>query len=138
MGRLGRDPEIRNLQSGDKIANLVIATEKNWKKDGEWQSETEWHRIVVFDQFAIERIEKYAAKGHVAIVEGELKTRKWQDNSTGQDRYSTEIVVGRFGARIDIFEVVKSEGGGQGNYGASPASTETQDDGDDFDDDIPF
>jgi single-strand DNA-binding protein len=103
VGNLGRDPEIRSTNSGNQVANLSLATTKKWKNDaGEAKEATEWHRVVVWGPLA-EVLAKYTEKGSQLYVEGEIRTRKWQDQS-GQDRYSTEIVVSGPGSVIDIIK----------------------------------
>jgi len=89
IGRLGKDPEIRYTSNGKAVANISVATTESWKKDGQQQEHTEWHRITVWDKLA-EICEQYLHKGDLAYFEGQLRTRKWQDQS-GSDRYSTEI-----------------------------------------------
>ena len=92
MGKVGRDPEVRYMPSGGAVANFSLATSKQWKKDGEPQEKTEWHRIVCFNRTA-EVVGEYVKKGTQVYLRGELQTRKWQDKNTGQDRYTTEIVA---------------------------------------------
>lgn len=92
MGNVGRDPEVRYMPSGGAVANFSLATSKQWKKDGEPQEKTEWHRIVCFNRTA-EVVGEYVKKGTQVYLRGELQTRKWQDKNTGQDRYTTEIVA---------------------------------------------
>ncbi len=93
VGTLGRDPEVRSMQSGDKVANLSVATSERWrdKSSGEQREKTEWHRVIIWGKTA-EVAEKYLSKGSKVYLEGQLETRKWQDQS-GADRYSTEIVL---------------------------------------------
>ena len=112
MGRLGRDPEIRSMQNGDKVANFSIATGEKWKdkNTGEAKERTEWHNIVVWGPLA-GVVEKYLAKGRRVLVEGAIRTRKWQDQS-GADRYSTEIVLSGMNARLDIIDWPEGNGGG--------------------------
>ena len=97
LGNLGRDPEIRSMQSGSKMANFSIATSKRWKDRNtqEQKEKTSWHNIVIFGDGLVDIVEKYVKKGSKVYVEGELQTRKWQDQS-GQDRYTTEVVVQGF------------------------------------------
>lgn len=114
MGRLGADPEIRTLDNGDKVANMRIATGERWKDkgSGEQKERTEWHSIVVYGP-AAGVVEKYLAKGRRVLVEGAIRTRKWQDKE-GADRYSTEIVVSGFGGRIDVIDWPEGQGQGGG------------------------
>ena len=97
LGNLGRDPEIRSMQSGSKMANFSIATSKRWKDRNtqEQKEKTSWHNIVIFGDGLVDIVEKYVKKGSKVYVEGELQTRKWQDQE-GKDRYSTEVIVNEF------------------------------------------
>ena len=101
VGNLGQDPDIKSLNSGDKVANLSLATSEQWKDraSGERKERTEWHRVVIWDDKLIEFAEKFLRKGSKVYTEGELATRKWQDNS-GNDRYTTEIVLRRFRGQL--------------------------------------
>mgnify|MGYP006244734989 FL=1 len=94
VGNLGRDPEVRYMQSGDKVVNLAIATSERWndRQSGERREKTEWHRVVIFDQNIADVAEKYVKKGTKLYIEGQLQTRKWTDQQ-GQERYSTEVVL---------------------------------------------
>ena len=112
VGNLGRDPEVRNTQSGDKVANLNIATSERWRdRDGNNQEKTEWHRVVLFGKIA-EVAERYLKKGSKVLIEGKLQTRKWTDQ-TGQEKYTTEIVVSGFGGNMTMLDG-RGEGGGMG------------------------
>ncbi|MGC4025939.1 MAG: single-stranded DNA-binding protein [Mesorhizobium sp.] len=115
VGNLGADPEIRRLNSGDAVANLRIATSENWrdKNSGERREKTEWHNVVIFGDLA-KIAEQYLKKGMKVYVEGQLQTRKWQDQQ-GQDRYTTEVVLQRFRGELHMLD---SRGeGGQVGYG---------------------
>jgi single-strand DNA-binding protein len=116
IGNLGRDPEIRAMQSGGKVAQLSVATSESWRdrNSGERQERTEWHRVVIFDERLVEVVEKYLKKGQKVYVEGQLQTRKWTDNS-GQERYTTEVVLQRF--RGELTMLSGREGGGGGGFG---------------------
>lgn len=104
IGNVGRDPEIRTTQGGQKIANLSIATTDKWKsKDGERHEKTEWHRVVIFNEGLAGIVEKYVRKGSQLMLEGSLQTRKWQDQS-GQDRYSTEVVLSAYNGQIILLD----------------------------------
>lgn len=120
VGNLGRDPEVRSMQSGDKVANLSIATSERWRdREGNQQEKTEWHRVVIFGKVA-EIAERYLKKGSKVLIEGQLQTRKWTDQS-GQDRYSTEVVVRGFGGNMTMLDGPGgSGGGGGGGYGGPP------------------
>lgn len=100
IGHLGKDPEIRTFQSGDKCANFSVATSEQWtdKSTGEKKEKTEWHQVAVLNQNIVKFVEKYLKKGMKVYVEGQLQTRKWTDQS-GQDRYTTEIVL-KFNAQL--------------------------------------
>lgn len=110
LGRLGKDPEIRQTQSGENVASFSIATGEQWKDKatGEKKERTEWHSVVVFGPMA-EVAKKYLAKGGRVYVEGQQRTRKWQDQS-GNDRWTTEVVLSGFGSRLDVIDW--PEGGG--------------------------
>jgi|SRR5690606_30831388 single-strand DNA-binding protein len=116
IGNLGRDPEIRTMQSGGKVAQLSIATSETWRdrNTGERQERTEWHRVVIFDERLVDIVEKYLKKGHKVYVEGQLQTRKWTDNQ-GQERYTTEVVLQRF--RGELTMLSGRDGGGGGGFG---------------------
>ena len=119
VGNLGRDPEIRQTKDGRPIANLSVATSENWKDkmSGERRERTEWHRVVVFSEGLARIAEQYLKKGSKVYVEGQLQTRKWQDQN-GQDRYSTEVVLQGFGAVLTMLDG-RREGGGMSDYGSS-------------------
>lgn len=110
LGNVGRDPEIRTSQDGSKFANLAVATSDSWKDKitGERKEKTEWHRVVVFNPQLAEVIEKYVSKGSKLYIEGQLQTRKWQDN-TGAERYTTEIVVPRFKGELALLDRKNSD-----------------------------
>lgn len=99
LGRVGKNPDIRTTQSGDKCANFSIATSESWKdKQGQKQERTEWHNVVIWGSLA-GIVEKYVQKGSQIYIEGQLQTRKWQDNN-GQDRYTTEVVLKGFNSNL--------------------------------------
>ena len=112
VGNLGRDPEVRRLGSGDPVVNLRIATSKSWKdkQSGERKEKTEWHSVVIFNENLARVAEQYLKKGSKVYIEGQLQTRKWQDQS-GQEKYTTEIVLQRFRGELTILD---SRGGGAG------------------------
>lgn len=129
IGNLGRDPEVRSFQNGGKVCNLRIATSETWKdrNTGERRERTEWHSVAVFSEGLVRVCEQFLRKGSKVYIEGQLQTRKWQDQS-GQDRYSTEIVLQGFGSTLTMLDGRSGEGGGggqggggygggQGNYG---------------------
>ncbi|MGV6805538.1 MAG: single-stranded DNA-binding protein [Ruegeria sp.] len=116
VGNLGRDPEVRSFQNGGKVCNLRIATSESWKdrNTGERRERTEWHSVAIFNEGLVRVAEQYLRKGSKIYVEGQLQTRKWQDQS-GQDRYSTEVVLQGFGSTLVMLDG-RNEGGG-GNLG---------------------
>lgn len=142
IGNLGRDPEIRNTQEGNKVVSLTVATTEYWrdKMTNERRDRTEWHRVVIFNEKIGEIAEKYLRKGSKIYLEGQLQTRKWTDN-TGQERYTTEIVLQRFRGELMMMDSKGSEEhdipneSAQGSYNfpsTSPSSPH------DLDDEIPF
>jgi single-strand DNA-binding protein len=159
IGNLGRDPEIRSMQDGNRIANLAVATSESWrdKVSGERKERTEWHRVVIFNERLAETAEKYLKKGSKVYLEGALQTRKWSDNS-GQERYTTEIVLNRFRGELTMLDGAgggrgaggppqveggydEGYGGGFGDEPSSPAATapaRARTPVNDLDDDIPF
>ncbi|MBV9782805.1 MAG: single-stranded DNA-binding protein [Acidisphaera sp.] len=154
VGNLGKDPEIRTTQSGQKIVNFTLATSETWndRTSGERKERTEWHRIVIFNERVGDVAEKYLRKGAKVYVEGQLQTRKWTDQS-GQEKYTTEVVIDRF--RGDLTMLGGRGEGESGGYqssqrpaagGARPAASGTsggggwdaERPGGDLDDEIPF
>jgi len=117
IGNLGRDPEVRTFQNGGKVCNLRIATSENWKdkSTGERREKTEWHSIAIFQEGLVRIAEQYLKKGSKVYIEGQLQTRKWQDQS-GQDRYSTEVVLQGFGGALTMLD--GRDGGGSGGGGS--------------------
>ena len=118
VGNLGRDPEVRTSQDGSKIVNLNIATSESWKDrgTGERKEKTEWHRVVIFNPNLADIAERYLKKGSSVYIEGALQTRKWTDQS-GQEKYSTEVVIGRFKGELTLLGGREGGGGGGGGYG---------------------
>src|SRR6056297_3491335 len=118
VGNLGRDPEVRTFQNGGKVCNLRIATSENWKdrNTGERRERTEWHSVAIFSEPLARIAEQYLRKGSKVYLEGQLETRKWQDQS-GQDRYTTEVVLRPYRGELTLLDS-RSEGGGRGGgYG---------------------
>ena len=118
VGNLGKDPETRRMPSGDPMVTFSIATSENWrdKASGERKEKTEWHRIVIFNKNLAEVAEKYLRKGSKVYIEGQLQTRKWQDQS-GQDRYSTEVVLQGFRGELTLLDRAGGSGAGGGDFG---------------------
>jgi len=158
VGNLGRDPEIRSMQDGNRVANLAVATSESWRDrvSGERKERTEWHRVVIFNERLAEIAEKYLRKGSKVYLEGALQTRKWTDQG-GQERYTTEIVLNRFRGELTMLDGAGGargaggpamEGGYDESFGggfdeerpasdsAAPARARTPIN--DLDDDIPF
>lgn len=157
VGNLGADPDVRTMQSGDKVVNLSVATSESWKdkSTGERREKTEWHRVVIFNKGLVTVCENYLKKGAKIYIEGQVETRKWQDQATGQDKYTTEIVLRPFRGELTMLDSRNSGGGGGGygggqsfndggssNYGSgSPAQSQGQASSapvDAMDDEIPF
>ncbi|KGJ03502.1 single-strand binding protein [Paracoccus halophilus] len=150
VGNLGQDPEVRSFQNGGKVANLRIATSETWKdrNSGERRERTEWHTVAIYSEPLVRVAEQYLKKGSKVYVEGQLETRKWQDQN-GNDRYSTEIALRPFRSELHMLDGRGAGGGGgdrDGGYGApsgggySSGGGGSQSGGGrpDFDDDIPF
>ncbi len=115
IGNLGNDPEIRSTAQGKEFANLSLATTDSWKdQSGERQSKTEWHRVTVFNEGLVRVIKNYLKKGAKVYIEGELRTRKWQDNE-GKDRYTTEVVMQGFNGNLIMLGSNNNSGGGGGS-----------------------
>ena len=150
VGNLGRDPEIRSTQDGTKVANLSLATSESWRdrNTGERRERTEWHRVVIFNDRLCDVAEKYLRKGSKLYIEGQLQTRKWTDQS-GQERYTTEVVLQRFRGELTMLDG-RQDGGGfgggdQGGYSGGGGSGGGPGGGSggpppagDLDDEIPF
>jgi single-strand DNA-binding protein len=139
IGNLGKDPEVRRTQDGKAIVNLSLATSENWKDrtTGERREKTEWHRVVIFDENLARVAEQFLKKGSKVYVEGQLQTRKWQDQN-GQDRYSTEVVLQRFNSTLTMLDGRREGGGGdfsEAGYAPAPAGGGKSYE---LDDDIPF
>tara|TARA_R110000772_G_scaffold14903_1_gene42659 strand:- start:758 stop:1309 length:552 start_codon:yes stop_codon:yes gene_type:complete len=127
VGNLGADPEVRSFQNGGKVANLRIATSETWKdkNSGERREKTEWHTVAIFNEGLVRIAEQYLKKGSKVYLEGQLQTRKWQDQS-GADKYSTEVVLQGFGGTLTMLDAPngnsnsghsqQSQGGGYGGY----------------------
>ena len=139
IGRLGADPEIKQMVNGKSVARLSLATSQTWKdkNTGDKKEKTEWHRIVVFNEGLVKVVQQYLKKGAQVYVEGQLSTRKWKDEQTGQDKYSTEILIQGYNSSLTML------GGGSQNSIPSQESKQNPDDNniasqDSLDDDIPF
>ena len=139
IGRLGADPQVKQMVNGKSVANLSLATSQSWKdkSTGEKKEKTEWHRIVVFNEGLVNVIQQYLKKGAQIYVEGQLSTRKWKDEQSGSDKYTTEVVLQGYNSSLVML------GGANQNSIPSQASKETAENSsqvvqNDLDDDIPF
>ena len=149
IGNLGADPEIRTLNSGDRVANLRIATSETWRDrgSGERKERTEWHRVVIFNDNLVKVAESYLRKGSKVYVEGAIQTRKWTDQS-GQEKFSTEIVLQKFRGELTMLDgkggdAERDEGGYGGGFSSSSgprqqSSAPREEFSADLDDEIPF
>lgn len=140
IGNLGKDPEIRAMQSGSEIANLTVATAESWKdkNTGEKKEKTEWHRVVVFDANLVNVCKNYLKKGSKVYLEGQLQTRKWTDKD-GAEKYSTEIVLQNFGGTIIMLDGKQSSSGSQSATSSIVEEAKKQFPGAaELDDEIPF
>jgi single-strand DNA-binding protein len=154
IGNLGRDPESRTFNNGGKVCNLRIATSENWKdkQTGERRERTEWHSVAIFSEGLANVAERYLRKGSKVYIEGQLRTRKWQDQS-GNDRYSTEVVIDGFNGSMTMLDGRDGGGGGGGTGGGGDSWGDSGGNGggqssgskpaggafdDDLDDDVPF
>ncbi len=141
IGRLGADPEVKQMVNGKSVARLSLATSQSWKdrNSGEKKEKTEWHRIVVFNEGLVNVIQQYLKKGAQIYVEGQLSTRKWKDEQSGQDKYSTEIILQGYNSTLTML------GGSNSNNISNTSSTNNneldqtnQQNSSDLDDEIPF
>jgi len=142
IGRLGADPEIKQMVNGKNVARLSLATSQSWKdkNTGEKKEKTEWHRVVVFNEGLVNVVQQYLKKGAQIYVEGQLTTRKWKDEQSGQDKYSTEIVIQGYNSSLTMLGGGSGSGGIQ-NDSMSQVSNDTSDNSqvsNEMDDDIPF
>ena len=139
IGRLGADPEIKQMVNGKSVARLSLATSQTWKdkNTGEKKEKTEWHRVVVFNEGLVNVVQQYLKKGAQVYIEGQLSTRKWKDEQSGQDKYSTEILIQGYNSSLTML------GGSSQNNIASQDTNQTVENNNpanqnDLDDDIPF
>jgi len=141
IGRLGADPEIKQMVNGKNVARLSLATSQSWKdkNTGEKKEKTEWHRIVVFNEGLVNVVQQYLKKGAQVYIEGQISTRKWKDEQSGQDKYSTEIVIQGYNSSLTML------GGSGGISNEAPAQQiskksdeDSQSTQNDLDDEIPF
>ena len=143
VGNLGADPEVRKFQNGGSVCNLRIATSENWKdrNTGERREKTEWHSVAIFSEGLVRVAEQYLRKGSKVFIEGQLETRKWQDQN-GNDRYTTEVVLRNFNSTLVMLDSRSGSGGFDrgGNDSGFSENTSSQSGGQryELDDDIPF
>ena len=153
VGNLGADPEARSLNNGGEVVNMRVATSEQWKdRDGNRQERTEWHNVVIFNENLGRVAKNYLRKGSKVYLEGQLQTRKWQDQS-GNDKYTTEVVLQRFRGELVLLDSREGAGGGRGAFnesyddfggggGGAPAGTQSRPQpaafDTDLDDDVPF
>ena len=139
IGNLGADPEVRTFQNGGRVCNLRLATSETWRdrETGERRERTQWHQVVIFNENLIRVAEQFLSKGRKVYVEGQLETRKWQDQS-GQDRYSTEVVLRAYRGELVLLDSRGEGGGAPASAGAPGAPAPAPAGGGDLDDDIPF
>ena len=143
IGRLGADPEIKQMVNGKSVARLSLATSQSWKdkSTGEKKEKTEWHRIVVFNEGLVNVVQQYLKKGAQIYVEGQLSTRKWKDEQSGQDKYTTEILIQGYNSSLTM---LGGSSGGIQNDNTSKSISKNSDDKSQFqpndqdDDEIPF
>ena len=141
IGRLGADPEIKQMVNGKSVARLSLATSQSWKdkNTGEKKEKTEWHRIVVFNEGLVNVVQQYLKKGAQVYIEGQLSTRKWKDEKSGQDKYSTEILIQGYNSSLTMLgggSGIKNDNSSQAISNKSDESSQAQQN--DMDDEIPF
>ena len=143
IGRLGADPEIKQMVNGKSVARLSIATSQSWKdkSSGERKEKTEWHRVVIFNEGLVSVVQQYLKKGANVYIEGQLTTRKWKDEASGQDKYSTEIVLQGYNSSLTMLDSRNSKQDSENlikdNKSSLPNDNLNQDNAD-LDDEIPF
>ena len=143
IGRLGADPEIKQMVNGKNVARLSLATSQSWKdkSTGERKEKTEWHRVVIFNEGLVNIVQQYLKKGANIYIEGQLSTRKWKDEASGQDKYSTEIVLQGYNSSLTMLDSKNSKNESQNlvseNKSSLPNENLNQDSAD-LDDEIPF
>ena len=143
IGRLGADPEIKQMINGKSVARLSLATSQTWKdkSTGEKKEKTEWHRIVVFNEGLVNVVQQYLKKGAQVYIEGQLSTRKWKDEKSGQDKYSTEVLIQGYNSSLTMLGGGTGAGGGIQNDKTQPSTKDIDNSSqvtNDLDDEIPF
>ena len=142
IGRLGADPEIKQMVNGKNVARLSVATSQSWKdkSSGERKEKTEWHRVVIFNEGLVNIVQQYLKKGANVYLEGQLTTRKWRDEKSGQDKYSTEVVLQGYNSSLTMLDGKSKSNNSnepQDNKSSLP-NDEVSQDKSDLDDEIPF
>ena len=139
LGRLGADPEIKQMVNGKNVARLSLATSQNWKdkNTGEKKQKTEWHRVVIFNEGLVKVVQQYLKKGSQVYIEGQLSTRKWKDEQSGLDKYSTEIVLQGYNSTLTMLGSRSEVENNNQNISSSPKD-EVSSIPNDLDDEIPF
>ena len=140
IGRLGADPEIKQMVNGKSVARLSLATSQSWKdkNTGERKEKTEWHRVVVFNEGLVNVVQQYLKKGSQIYIEGQLSTRKWKDEQSGQDKYSTEIIIQGYNSSLTMLGGSNSSGGITNDKPQSIDNDNMSQISNDMDDEIPF
>ena len=141
IGRLGADPDIKQMVNGKSVARISIATSQSWKdrNTGEKKEKTEWHRIVVFNEGLVNVVQQYLKKGAQVYIEGQLSTRKWKDEQTGQDKYSTEIVLQGYSSTLTMLGGTnQNNASGSSQIKNNDLDQTNQQNNSDLDDEIPF
>ena len=140
IGRLGADPEIKQMVNGKNVARLSVATSQSWKdkSSGERKEKTEWHRVVIFNEGLVNIVQQYLKKGANVYLEGQLSTRKWKDEKSGQDKYSTEIVLQGYNSSLTMLGGKSSLNTNELSQASSLPNDQMSQDNSDLDDEIPF
>ena len=140
IGRLGADPEIKQMVNGKNVARLSVATSQSWKdkSSGERKEKTEWHRVVIFNEGLVNIVQQYLKKGANVYLEGQLSTRKWRDEKSGQDKYSTEIVLQGYNSSLTMLGGKSSSNSNESSQASSLPNDQMTQDNSDLDDEIPF
>ena len=140
IGRLGADPEIKQMVNGKNVARLSVATSQSWKdkSSGERKEKTEWHRVVIFNEGLVNIVQQYLKKGANVYLEGQLSTRKWRDEKSGQDKYSTEIVLQGYNSSLTMLGWKISSNTNESSQASSLPNDQMSQDNSDLDDEIPF
>ena len=139
IGRLGADPEVKQMVNGKNVARLSLATSQSWKdkNTGEKKQKTEWHRVVIFNEGLVNVVQQYLKKGSQVYIEGQLSTRKWRDEQSGQDKYSTEVLIQGYNSSLTMLGG-RTENENNNQNTIPSTKNETSSPSNDLDDEIPF